>query len=552
MAKVNGAQNKIEELDNIDFAAMLDEFESEKGSENFSVIEGVIVKVEDDEVFVDIQDKSEGILNINEITKDDKLIFNVGDVIKVTVTGSSRGRKILSYKKAQRKEKVLDFIKNYNENDYTDPFEVKVIGKNRGGFVVVDDNEVEFFLPKSQCSAREVNNLINKKIKVKILKVDEENQSILVSKRKANDEERKKRKELIDNIVNGEELKEGTVRKLTSYGMFVDVGGVDGLVHYSEISYKGPVNPSTIYKEGDKVLVKIIGYDEEKRHISLSIKAASIDPWVEIKDSLEVGDVLKVVVSNIENYGAFVDLGNDIEGFLHISEISWDKNVKNPRDYLKEGQEIDVEVIEIDCEKRRLRVSLKSLLPKPFDGFSEKFKVGDIVEGEISTITNFGAFVKIDNVEGLLLNDDISWTENETCKKVYKVGDKIKVKIRKIDSENQKISLSVKHLEESPSALFAKDHKLGDIIKGVVSDIKDFGVFVKVNDKVEALIKNEDLGETKPNIGDEIEGALIFTRNGKIRLSVKKLNIIKTREDLEKFNSDDKITIGDIIKDQLQ
>ncbi|MBT0883292.1 30S ribosomal protein S1 [Campylobacter sp. 2018MI13] len=551
MAKLNGAHNNLEDLENIDFAAMLDEFESEKNPENISVIDGKIIKIEGDEVFVDIQDKSEGVLNISEITKDDKLLFNVDDVIKVTVVGSYNGRRLLSYKKALRKEKVVEFIKNYNE-DNNDTFEVKIIGKNRGGFVAVDNNEVEFFLPKSQCSHKEINTLMNKKIKVKILKIDEETQSIVVSKRKANEEDRKKKKELINNIINDSELKEGVVRKLTSYGMFVDIGGVDGLVHYSEISYKGPVNPSTLYKEGDKVLVKIVGYDEEKKHISLSIKAALSDPWDEIKDSLEIGDILKVVVSNIENYGAFVDLGNDIEGFLHISEISWDKNVKNPRDYLKEGQEIDVEVIEIDYEKRRLRVSFKNLLPKPFDGFNEKFKAGDIVEGEISTITNFGAFVKIDNIEGLLLNDDISWTENETCKKVYKVGDKVKVKIRKIDSENQKISLSVKHLEESPSSLFAKEHRLGDVIKGIVSDIKDFGVFVKVNDKVEALIKNEDLGEVKPNIGDEIEGALIFTRNGKIRLSIKKLNLIKTREDLEKFNSDDKITIGDIIKDQLQ
>lgn len=551
MAKLNGAHNNLEDLENIDFAAMLDEFESEKNPENISVIDGKIIKIEGDEVFVDIQDKSEGVLNISEITKDDKLLFNVDDVIKVTVVGSYNGRRLLSYKKALRKEKVVEFIKNYNE-DNNDTFEVKIIGKNRGGFVAVDNNEIEFFLPKSQCSHKEINTLMNKKIKVKILKIDEETQSIVVSKRKANEEDRKKKKELINNIINDSELKEGVVRKLTSYGMFVDIGGVDGLVHYSEISYKGPVNPSTLYKEGDKVLVKIVGYDEEKKHISLSIKAALSDPWDEIKDSLEIGDILKVVVSNIENYGAFVDLGNDIEGFLHISEISWDKNVKNPRDYLKEGQEIDVEVIEIDYEKRRLRVSLKNLLPKPFDGFNEKFKAGDIVEGEISTITNFGAFVKIDNIEGLLLNDDISWTENETCKKVYKVGDKVKVKIRKIDSENQKISLSVKHLEESPSSLFAKEHRLGDVIKGIVSDIKDFGVFVKVNDKVEALIKNEDLGEVKPNIGDEIEGALIFTRNGKIRLSIKKLNLIKTREDLEKFNSDDKITIGDIIKDQLQ
>ncbi|WP_267523017.1 30S ribosomal protein S1 [Campylobacter sp. MG1] len=552
MAKANGAHKKNEELDNVDFATMLDEFESEKNSESFSVIDGKIVKIEADEVFVDIQDKSEGILNINEIMKDDKLLFNVDDMIKVTVIGNSKGRKLLSYKKALRKEKVLDFINNCKEFEQLEAFEVKVIGKNRGGFVAVNNDDVEFFLPKSQCNPKEVNNLLNKKVKVKIISIDEENQSILVSKKKAFDDERKKRKELIEKLIKDDELKKGTVRKLTSYGMFVDIGGVDGLVHYSEISYKGPVNPSTLYKEGEEVVVKVIGFDTEKKHISLSIKAASVDPWIEIKDSLEVGDVLKVVVSNIENYGVFVDLGNDIEGFLHISEISWDKNIKNPKDYLKEGEEIDVEIIEIDYDKRRLRVSLKNLLPKPFKEFSDNFNVGDVVEGEISTITNFGAFVKIGNIEGLLHNDDISWNENEPCKKVYNVGDKVKVKIRKIDDENQKISLSVKHLEESPSSIFIKNHKLGEIIKGVVSDIKDFGIFVKLDNNVEALIKNEDLGETVPNKGDEIEGALIFARNGKIRLSVKKVNLIKTRENLEKFNTDDKVTIGDVIKDQLQ
>lgn len=552
MAKLNGAQNNIEDLENIDFGAMLEEYESEKNTENISIIEGKIIKIEDADVFVDIQDKSEGLLNVNEIMQDGKLIFNIGDTIKVTITGSYQGRKILSYKKALRKEKVVEFIKNFKEEDTEKIFEVKVIGKNRGGFVAIDSNEMEYFLPRSQCSYREVNNLVNKKIKVKILKVDEETQSVLISKKKASDEERKKKKELISSIVSDENLKEGIVRKLTSYGMFVDIGGIDGLVHYSEISYKGPVNPSTLYKEGDKVVVKVIGFDEEKKHISLSVKAALSDPWDEIKDNLEVGDVLKVSVSNIENYGAFVDLGNDIEGFLHISEISWDKNVKNPKDYLKEGQEIDVEVIEIDFDKRRLRVSLKTLQPKPFDTFINNYKVGDVVDGEVSTITSFGIFLKIGAIEGLLLNDDISWDDFETVKKSYKVGDVIKVKIRKIDVENQKVSLSAKHLVDSPSDLFAKSHKLGDVIKGVVTDIKDFGVFVKVDENVEALIKNEDLGEKKLELGDEVEGALIYTRNGKVRLSIRKLSQIKTREELEKFNSEDKITIGDIIKDQLQ
>ena len=200
MAKLNGAHNNLEDLENIDFAAMLDEFESEKNPENISVIDGKIIKIEDNEVFVDIQDKSEGVLNISEITKDNELLFNVDDIIKVTIIGNYNGRRLLSYKKALRKEKVVEFIKNYNE-DNNDTFEVKIIGKNRGGFVAIDNNEVEFFLPKSQCSYKEINTLMNKKVKVKILKIDETTQSIVVSKRKANEEDRKKRKELINNII---------------------------------------------------------------------------------------------------------------------------------------------------------------------------------------------------------------------------------------------------------------------------------------------------------------------------------------------------------------
>ena len=201
---------------------------------------------------------------------------------------------------------------------------------------------------------------------------------------------------------------EGAIKKITSYGMFVDVGGVDGLVHYNEISYKGPVNPSKLYKEGDIVTVKAISYDKDKRHLSLSIKAVQPDPWAEVESELDEGDTITVTVSNIEAYGVFVDLGNDIEGFLHISEISWNKNVKNPNDYLTVGEEIDVEVIEINSTTHKLRVSLKRLLPKPFDEFIKNYNEGDIVTGTITSLTDFGAFVRIAGVEGLLHNQDIS------------------------------------------------------------------------------------------------------------------------------------------------
>ncbi|WP_270987162.1 30S ribosomal protein S1 [Campylobacter upsaliensis] len=548
-------QNNIEDLfeEEEDFGKLLDAYDKSKEE---AIFEGKVVAIKNDEVYVDIGKKSEGLLALEEI-QDDKgnLIFNVGDSIKVATMGSRGGRIVVSHKKALRKEKVVEFIKNYNEEN-ENIFDVKVISKNKGGLVAVDNDGVEFFIPKSQYGFKDSNNPIGKNFKVKIIKVDKEEQSIVASRKRVLEDERKKRKEIISEILDKNELIEGLVKKITTYGMFVDVGGIDGLVHYSEISYKGPVNPSSLYKEGDKVPVKIIKYDKDKKHLSLSIKAALPDPWSEIKDSLEVGDTIKVVVSNIEPYGAFVDLGNDIEGFLHISEISWNKNIKNPKDYISKGEEIDVEVIEINSDERRLRVSLRNLLSKPFDEFSKTHKVGDMTQGIVTSITAFGAFVKIDNVEGLLHNEDASWDRNDKCKELFKIGDEIKVKIIKIDEDNQKISLSTKELKNSPVQEYAKTHKVGDVVKGMIRDIKDFGIFVELSENVDALIHKEDISSAMLEtlkIDDEIEAAIAFIdeKKNRIRLSVKNLLRLKEREVLNEINGDDKMTLGDIIKEQL-
>ncbi|MCV3406790.1 30S ribosomal protein S1 [Campylobacter lari] len=554
MSEVNKkVQNRLEDIIiEEDFEQMLEE--SFKSDEE-ATTQGIIVAIKGDEVFVNVGQKSEGILAIEEIQNDKgEFIFKEGDTLEVAIVGSRGGRSLLSHKKALRKQKVKEFIDNYKDDESM--FDVKIIGKNRGGFVAVDENGVEFFLPKSQSSFKDSNNIINKTFKVKIIKIDKEAQSIVVSRKKIVDEERKKRKEIISNVLNQEEIIEGIVKKITTYGMFVDVGGVDGLVHYSEISYKGPVNPSSLYNEGDKVPVKVIKYDKDKKHLSLSIKLAMPDPWDEIKDGLEVGDTIKVTVSNIEPYGAFVDLGNDIEGFLHISEISWDKNAKNPKDYISEGQELDVEVIEINAKERRLRVSLKKLLAKPFDEFLKSHKVGDVVKGSVTSVTNFGAFVKIANLEGLLHNEDASWNRNDKCKDMYKIGDVIEVKIIKLDKENQKISLSTKELQKSPVQVYAQKHQVNDIISGKIRDIKDFGVFVELEEGVDALIHKEDLGNidfSSLKVGDTIEALIVFIdeKKNRIRLSVKSLARMKEREALNEINDNDKVTLGDIIKDQL-
>lgn len=545
-------KHQIHETDE-DFATLLEE--SFKKESNGSLCEGEIVNIKDNEVLVDVRKKSDGVMDISEITANDgSLKYKIGDKIEVLITGSRGGRPIVSHKKALAKSKVADFIAKYDENA-ENVFEVKIASKNKGGYVAYDENGVEFFIPRSQIRETNVGTIT----KVKVIKVDAEENSIVASKRRMSDAGRKERKEALEQIAaRTGEVVTGVIKKITSYGMFVDVGGADGLVHYKEISYKGPINPASLYKEGDSVDVKIISYDKDKKHLSLSIKAAQPDPWSEIKEGLSVGDAIRVTVSNIEPYGAFVDLGNDVEGFLHISEISWDKNISNPRDFIKEGESIDVEVIEINHDTRRLRVSLKNLLAKPFDEFKAEHKAGDILKGEIVSTTEFGAFVKIPTkssfVEGLLHNEDASWDRGKRCKDFLKVGEKIEVKLIKIDDKAGKISLSLKELQDSPIADFASKHSVGDKVTGNIKDVKDFGAFVELEGGIEALIRKEDATD-ELSVGASIEAAIadIDKSKARIRLSQKKLRVQKEREALDKFNaaSDDKITIGDIIKEQL-
>ena len=545
-------KHQIHETDE-DFATLLEE--SFKKESNGSLCEGEIVNIKDNEVLVDVRKKSDGVMDISEITANDgSLKYKIGDKIEVLITGSRGGRPIVSHKKALAKSKVADFIAKYDENA-ENVFEVKIASKNKGGYVAYDENGVEFFIPRSQMRETNVGTIT----KVKVIKVDAEENSIVASKRRMSDAGRKERKEALEQIAaRTGEIVTGVIKKITSYGMFVDVGGADGLVHYKEISYKGPINPASLYKEGDSVDVKIISYDKDKKHLSLSIKAAQPDPWSEIKEGLSVGDAIRVTVSNIEPYGAFVDLGNDVEGFLHISEISWDKNISNPKDFIKEGESIDVEVIEINHDTRRLRVSLKNLLAKPFDEFKAEHKAGDILKGEIVSTTEFGAFVKIPTkssfVEGLLHNEDASWDRGKRCKDFLKVGDKIEVKLIKTDDKAGKISLSLKELQDSPIADFASKHSVGDKVTGNIKDVKDFGAFVELEGGVEALIRKEDATD-ELSVGASIEAAIadIDKSKARIRLSQKKLRVQKEREALDKFNaaSDDKITIGDIIKEQL-
>ncbi|MBD5165192.1 30S ribosomal protein S1 [Helicobacter sp.] len=543
--------------ENEDFASMFEQFEKR---ESESVSQGEIVAIKNDQVIIAVSgEKKEGIISIDEIKDTQgKLLFKEGDSLPIVITGKRNEQPIVSHKKAIRREKMRQYIKDLGENYKDKVVEGVVTKRNKGGYVV-ENNGIEFFMPKFAAAFKEGSKVEGKKIKACIINVKPEEDSIVISRKRLFELENTVKKDAIENLLKQEGILQGKVKKITSFGMFVDVEGVEGLVHYTEISYKGPVNPSKIYKEEDIVPVKVLNYDKEKRRLALSIKATTDDPWREIENELEVGDAIKVTVSNIEPYGVFVDLGNDIEGFLHISEISWNKNIQNPEEFLKAGQEIDVEVIEIDTKDRRLRVSLKKLLDKPFEQFAKKHKEGEILKGVVATLTDFGAFVKLDNIDGLLHNEDAYWNKNEKCKDLMKVGETIEVKIAKIDREKERISLTRKGLITSPVEEFAKKYSMDDAVVGSVRDIKDFGVFIKIDDEMDALIRNEDLPPLKKEeikVGDKINGviSLIDAENNRIRVSVRRLERQKEKANLKNFNSstNDKMTLGDIIKDQIQ
>lgn len=547
------------EIEEVDFGAMLEEsFKREDSGSN--LVSGKIVQIneEDNQAIIDIGRKKEAILSLDQLRDaEGTLLFAEGNDIDVVVTGSRGERAMVSYEMAKKQIALKEFIANYDETqEYI--IDGVVTKKNKGGFIVECEG-LEFFMPRTLAYLSQKVDVIGRKIKAIVTKVDKDKNSVVVSRKELIERESAKIDEVAAAILENKEQLTGTIKKITNYGLFVDVGGVDGLVHYSQISHKGPVNPSKYFAEGDEVRVIGLDYDKKKRHLSLSIKDTHPDPWKEIEKILNVGDTVNAQVSNIEAYGVFVDLGEDLEAFLHVSEISWDKNVKHPQDYLTIGQEVNVEVIEINKEDKRLRVSLKNLSPRPMDTFVASYKVGDVLKGSVTSITDFGAFVKIGSVEGLLHNQEISWDKTKTAKNTLKTQEEVEVKIIKIDKQAGKISLSKKALEDSPAKQFAATHNIGDIINGVVKDKKDFGVFISMEGNVDALIRTEDLDPLKLEEiekGQEIKAVVVFidVANDRIRASVKRLERQQERDALSRINTaqDDSMTLGDVLKDQLK
>jgi len=496
------------------FEEMLNAFEEEKKAK---IKDGMIVDIQDGTVFVDVGEKVEGVLPKKEITDENgEVIYKIGDEIPVIMTRkrTSKGEAILSHKSALKEERRREFLNKFSVGDVV---EAKITEVNKGGFVAKNGDGVEFFIPKSESALKLQEDNVGKNIEAVIIEIKKN--GVVLSRKQLLKEKREKRAKFLEKI-DGKTIT-AKVKNLKKDGVVIELeDGWSGFIPKDEISHK-KINHFRVLKKGDEVEVKLIDGDK----MLFSIKATQLDPWQEVAESgLENGDQIVVTVTNIREYGAFVDIGNGVEGFLHISEISWNSNSKI-EDLLSVGDEINVEVTDLDIENKRLRVSYKSLLPKPAQEFAKNHKDGDIVDGKIVNLTDIGGFVEVDGIVCFLPNRFVSWTKGEKAKDILKEKDEYKFKIISIDTQDNKIILSKKDAEDSPYEAFGKKYQLGDTIKGKIKNIADFGIFVSLGDGVEALIRKADLEKdiSKYSVDEEVEGKIVEldVENKRVKLSQK-------------------------------
>jgi len=499
------------------FAEMLENFENEQ--KKTRVKDGVIVDIQDGTVFVDVGEKVEGVLPKKEIEVDGELKYNVGDTIPVVITKrrTSKGEAVLSHKSAINEAKRKEFLEKFNVGDIV---EVTISELNKGGFVAKNEDGVEFFIPKSESALKLNEDNVGKKIEAKIIEIKKN--GVVLSRKQLLNDKKEERNKFVESIKD--DIIKATVKNLKKDGVVIELENGEerwsGFVPKDEVSFK-KTNHFKLLNRGDEVEVKLLDADK----MLFSIKATQNDPWEEVAESgISNGDVLNVTVTNLREYGAFVDIGNGVEGFLHISEISWNSNAKI-EDLLNVGDEIDVEVTDLDIENKRLRVSYKSLLPKPSEKFAKNYKEDDIVEGKIVNLTDIGGFVEVDDIVCFLPNRFVSWTKGEKAKDVLNIGDTYEFAVISIDSDNNKIILSKKDAEDSPYVAFSKQYSLGDTIKGTIKNIADFGIFVSFENGVEALIRKNDLEKDieEYKVGDEVEGHIVEldSENKRVKLSQK-------------------------------
>lgn len=529
------------------------------------VVRGRVVHVTDDYVVVDIGYKSEGIIPTSEF-KDDKGQVNVrvGDEVDVLLEyhDDDEGVVYLSKEKAA-KIKVWDEISRIYEQDGV--IEGRIVAKVKGGLSV--DIGIPAFLPGSQIDIRPVkdlDSLVGKTMTFKILKYNRRRRNVVLSRRVILEKEREaKRAETLAKLEEGKVV-QGVVKNITDYGVFVDLGGVDGLLHITDMSWGRVGHPSEMFQIGDSITVKVLQYDRENERVSLGLKQLTPDPWNDVEQRYPEGSRVKGRVVSIADYGAFVELEKGVEGLIHVSEMSWTEKIRHPSKIVNVGDLVEAVVLSIDKERRRISLGLKQLEPNPWDIVAERYPVGTIIEGKIKNITDFGVFVGIDEgIDGLIHISDISWTKRiKHPSEVFQKGQTVRAKVLYIDKNEKKFSLGIKQLEPDPWETVGERYPVDSVVSGTISNITDFGLFVEIEEGIEGLVHVSEVGGDgqKPNllqsyqVGQVVEAKVINVspQERKIGLSIKRLLEEREREEIEKFKStqqkDSAPKLGDLLQ----
>ncbi len=510
--------------------------ESLKSIQEGKIVSGEVVQIDNEFVLVDIGYKSEGQIRINEFKDlEGNLIVRVGDTVDVLLVRKEDkdGNIVLSKEKAARVKIWDDIEKAYKDNE---TIKGKIISRVKGGLSV--DVGLQAFLPGSQADLRPVKDLdvlVGVEHDFKIIKYERRQGNIVLSRRAVLEVERAAlREKVLENLEEGVVV-EGAVTNITDYGLFIDLGGIDGLVHVTNIAWSKTGHPSELYQIGDTIKVKVLSFDREKERVSLGIKQLTSDPWTGIEEKYPVSAQVPGRIATLKKYGAFVELEEGVEGLVHISEMSWTRKVMHPSELFRVGDMVETMVLSMDVAKKRISLSVKQLEPNPWDVITEEYPIGAIIEGKIKNITDFGVFVGIDKgIDGLVHISDISWTKQiKHPSELYKKGDDVRAVILRIDKENEHFSLGIKHLTPDPWNEIPEKYKPGTRVSGKVTNITDFGLFVELEEGIEGLIHVSQLPKTQQGtkdlkdfqVGDELDAEVVNVsqKDKRIGLSIRKL-----------------------------
>jgi small subunit ribosomal protein S1 len=480
------------ELSAAEYESLIAQYEDTlKNLQEGQIIRGRVIQVTPSEVIVDIGYKSEGVISIAEFTDyEGHVTVAVNDRIDVLLesTEDQNGYVVLSKDKAEKMRVWDDVEKAFREGTNV---RGRIIDRIKGGLAV--DIGVKAFLPGSLVDTKPVKNLDflrGKEFEFKVISVDKKRGNIVLSRKAVIEvEQEAKKRETLAQLEEGRVLR-GTVKNLTDYGAFVDLGGLDGLLHVTDISWGRINHPSDVLKVGDEIDVVVLKFDKESERVSLGTKQLTADPWEQVPEKYPVGSRVAGRVTNVTDYGAFVELEQGIEGLIHVSEMSWSKKMKNPSKVVSVGDQVEAIISDVNTDTRRISLSLKNTLPDPWEGVAEKYAIGTEINGKVRNLTDFGAFVEIEEgVDGLIHVSDMSWTKRiKHPSEVLKKGDEVRATITHIDPENRRISLSIKEFMPNEWEEFKKKHQVGSVVEGTVTRIADFGVFVNIDGMVEGLM----------------------------------------------------------------